>query len=380
MNFNKFKQTLNYKNYSNFKKFIRYIEYVLKNFIISFFIKLNFLKKKNKPILNLGSFKDNRFINYLIFSLHKDFNFSYDEDNNAIQLFKRIGFYNFYKLTVPNKLIKNQNKFNISIDKNEKHSDIEIDLDYFKNIYDENLKKKNLIMPYYMYPRIYNHDYEKIKIKSLPDFNLRLYFSGSIHNEAYGNFKWKKNPDKFPSRIEIINAVIKEFKNEIFFIRSKNDLNSIFSSNKKIVFCLHEKMIKKQSYILNFEENFKLLSSSCFILNCPGVVMPLCHHLIEGMKVGAIPITNCENLLSPKLTNENSLQFSNLNDLMEKIHHALVMSKEEIIFKRKNVFDYYSNNLSPESFRLNFISLIKNSDKKIVCCDDDRSVEKYENF
>ena len=46
MNFNKFKQTLNYKKYSNFKKFIRYIEYILKNFIISFFIKLNFLKKK----------------------------------------------------------------------------------------------------------------------------------------------------------------------------------------------------------------------------------------------------------------------------------------------------------------------------------------------
>lgn len=377
MKFNKFKQTLNYKDYSNFKIIVRYFEYIVKNLIINFLIKLNIFKKKNKQILNLGSFKDNRFINYLIFSLHKDFIFSYDEDDNTKQLFKRIGLFNFYKLTVPNNMVKNQNKLNILIDIQKDTPDVMIDLNYFKNIYDENLKKENLIMPYYMYPRIYKAHYKKIRPKLFPNFNLRLFFSGSIHKEAYGNFVWKKNPKKFPSRIEIINSVIKEFKNEIFFIKSKNDLKLSFASNKKIFLCLHEKMIKKQSYTLSFEENFEILSSSCFILNCPGVVMPLCHHLIEGMKVGSIPITNCEDLLSPKLTNENSLLFSNLDTLLEKINESLTMSKDEILFKRSNVLNYYNDNLSPESFRLNFLNLMNKKNKKIICCDDDRSVEKF---
>jgi len=106
-------------------------------------------------------------------------------------------------------------------------------------------------------------------------------------------------------------------------------------------------------------------------------VMPLCHHLIEGMKVGSIPITNCEDLLSPKLTNENSLLFSNLDTLLEKINESLTMSKDEILFKRSNVLNYYNDNLSPESFRLNFLNLMNKKNKKIICCDDDRSVEKF---
>ena len=60
-------------------------------------------------------------------------------------------------------------------------------------------------------------------------------------------------------------------------------------------------MVKKTSYILDFENNFKFLSKSCFNLSCPGVVMPLSHHLIEGIKVGSIPITNCDELLNPNL-------------------------------------------------------------------------------
>ena len=63
--------------------------------------------------------------------------------------------------------------------------------------------------------------------------------------------------------------------------------------------------MKKTSYKLNFKENLDLLGQSCFNLNCPGVVMPLSHHLIEGIKVGSIPITNCNKLIIPNLSNEN---------------------------------------------------------------------------
>ena len=134
-------------------------------------------------------------------------------------------------------------------------------------------------------------------------------------------------------------------------------------------------MIKKTSYTLDFENNFNFLSNSCFNLSCPGVVMPLCHHLIEGIKVGSIPITNCEKLLFPNLSEDISLQYSNLDHLLEKIDEALHMDEDRIVHMRSKVQEYYKLNLSPEAFKEKFKKIIFQNEKKIICCDDHRSVK-----
>jgi len=227
-----------------------------------------------------------------------------------------------------------------------------------------------------MYPRVYNSYYKKIIIKKKPDFNLRIFFSGSIFNEVYNNFTWNVEPEKFPNRVRIINKIIKEFEKEIFFIKSKKDIYSNEITKKKIIFCLHEKMIKKTSYILSFKDNFNFLNKSCFHLSCPGAVMPLCHHLIEGIKVGSIPITNCEKLLYPNLNLNMSLQYADLNQINTQVKKALDMKKDEIIFMREKVFEYYEKYLSPERFKEKFIDAINQNKKEIICCDDHRSIDK----
>ena len=256
---------------------------------------------------------------------------------------------------------------------------INIDTNYFKYFYDETIKNLNgkLIMPYYMYPRIYNSFYKNINIIKKPNFNLRVFFSGSIVREGYVNFKWKREPEKFLNRIDVIDKLLKEFKSEIYLIKSKKDMKTNKFLNKKIVFCLHDKMIKKTSYILNFKENLNLLNNSCFNLNCPGVVMPLCHHLVEGMKVGSIPITNCEGLIHPNLSTKNSLQYSNINELIVKINQALYMPNDQILDMRSEVFKYYNSHLSPAKFKSSFQKALNNKEKKIICCDDHRSVENF---
>lgn len=381
MNFKNFRESLKYRNYNKFKILIRFFEYKIKDFIIDLIIKLNFIKFGSKPFIDLGSYNDNRFINFLILSLKNNYIFLYKQDENTKKLFKRIGFLNFFKYTNSNSKFFDKKKIKLLINENNTSSnEISFDTNYFKYFYDENADvKKKLIMPYYMYPRIYNSFYRKINIKKKPNFNLRIFFSGSVVEEGYDSFFWEKEPNKFPNRIKIINTILKEFKNEIFLINSKNDLKSSEIKNKKIVFCLHDKMIKKTSYILNFKENFNLLSSSCFNLNCPGVVMPLCHHLIEGMKVGSIPITNCEKLLSPNLGLDISLQYSNIDQLINQIQKAIIMNDDDIMLMREKVIDYYKSHLSPESFKLNFLNLLNQDDKKIICCDDHRSVDKFIN-
>ena len=64
-------------------------------------------------------------------------------------------------------------------------------------------------MPYFMYPRIYNSFYKKINILKKPNFNIRVYFSGSVNVDGYNNFYWKKEPENFPNRIKIINLIKK---------------------------------------------------------------------------------------------------------------------------------------------------------------------------
>ena len=380
MNFKEYKKTLTYKNYNNIKIFFRYIEFLIKNIFINLIIKLNFTLRKPKNFIDLGSFKDNRFINFIVYALKDDFIFLYKNDINTKKLFHRIGLLNFFKYTGPNKKFNNQKKLSF-FDNKEKNTDvITLNINYFKYFYNnDEIKKDQMIMPYYMYPRIYNSYYKKIYSKKKPNFNLRIFFSGSVFNEVYKNFYWKKEPKKFPNRIEVINNVIKEFKNEIFFINSKRDIYSEEILKKKIVFCLHNKMIKKTSYVLNFNDNFNFYRNSCFHLTCPGAVMPLCHHLIEGMKVGSIPITNCEKLVSPNLDLSMSLHYSSIDQLNNQIKKALDMKEDEIIYMRENVFDYYEKYLSPKNFKLKFIKALNQKNQEIICCDDHRSVEKMNN-
>ena len=79
--------------------------------------------------------------------------------------------------------------------------------------------------------------YKKINILKKPNFNIRVYFSGSVNVDGYSNFYWKKEPEKFPNRIKIINLVKEEFKSEIYFINSKEDLKSstFFKKSPKLM-------------------------------------------------------------------------------------------------------------------------------------------------
>ena len=379
MNFKEFKESLKFRKYNYWKIIIRFIEYKIKNFLIDLLIHFNKFKKTSKEIVDLGSYSDNSYINFLLYSLKDEYILAYKNDNNAKKLFRRIGFYNFFKHTIPNSNIKYKSTTKINMNSIfQRENEILIDTNYFDYFYKSHSENQNsIVMPYFMYPRIYNSFYKKINILKKPDLNIRIFFSGSIVNEGYKNFKWKKEPEKFPNRLQIIEKILAEFKNDIFLIRSKKDLKHIYSCNKKIIFCLHDKMMKKTSYILNFSDNFNLLSRSCFNLNCPGVVMPLCHHLIEGMKVGSIPITNCEKFLNPNLSNDNSLQYSDLNQIVDKIHEALIMDEDKIMKMRTNVLNYYKENLSPHMFKKNFKKIKMNKKNKIICCDDHRSIDGY---
>src|SRR6056300_742233 len=163
MNFEKFKESLKFRKYNNWKIILRFIEYKIKNFCIDLIINLNLIKLSSKPSIDLGSFSDNRFINFLIYSLKDDFNFLYTKDENTKKLFRRIGLLNFFKYTSSNYTFDN-NTIKFLINKEPSNAnDIIFDTNYFKYFYENKseINRDKLIMLYYMYQRIYNSFYKK---------------------------------------------------------------------------------------------------------------------------------------------------------------------------------------------------------------------------
>ena len=201
MNFKKFKASLTFRKYNNSKIILRYVEYKIKNFFLDLLVKLNIFKFNSKKNIDLGSFRDNSYINFFLYSLKDEYHFTYTNNENAKKLLRRIGFLNFFKFTTANSFYKNKKRIKVNMNSDEESEKISIDTNYFKYFYNNNFKINDIVMPYFMYPRIYNSFYKKINILNKPNFSIKIYFSGSINDEGYRNFYWKQEPEKFPNRI-----------------------------------------------------------------------------------------------------------------------------------------------------------------------------------
>ena len=117
--------------YSRIKSLCVIFERYIKYFFYSFIVLISFFKisAKKLVVLDLGSLEDNRFINFLIFSLKDRFVFSFNLDQNIFPLIKKIGAKNFLKFFYPKFLLKKNRIILISLNKNTNSSLLEIDFD-----------------------------------------------------------------------------------------------------------------------------------------------------------------------------------------------------------------------------------------------------------
>ena len=91
------------------------------------------------------------------------------------------------------------------------------------------------------------------------------------------------------------------------------------------------------------------LARADFFLCPPGIVMPMCHNVIEAMAVGTIPLIGYAEWFHPRLQHlSNCIVFDDQDDLVEKMKMVLQMPKAQIERLRANVVDYYESHLRPE--------------------------------
>jgi len=363
------------RKYSKLRTFIRDIELIFKKGFLCLFIFANFFfhsRKKNSINIENYNKKDNRFINYFFFSLKNEYNFSYDLSFSVLDFVKKVGIKNFLFHSIPNIFIKNESKLKFCLNKKKLNkNELNFNTNYFGNI-----NKDCLILPYYIYPRLYNNDrYNKLNFfnENENEKKIKILFSGSTNYEVYSKFQWvDEDGINLLNRVEIINFVINNYKNKIFFLKSFDDLKKIDYFKTPIVLSINDNLVKKTKTNLTNSQHFEIISRSQFLLTAPGADMPLCHHLIEGIKMRSIPISNYANLHKPILPNDSYLHFSTFETLKNSIDNALTMTKKEIHSKQIKLERFYKEALSPASFLKSF----KNrSNNEILACNDAESLE-----
>ena len=150
------------------------------------------------------------------------------------------------------------------------------------------------------------------------------------------------------------------------------DIIDIYHNRTPIVLSVNDNLVKKTKTNLSNIEHFDLISQSDFFLTAPGGDMPLCHHLIEAIKMQTIPISNYANLHRPILESDSYLGFDSQVSLENSIILALEMSSADIAYKQKKLENIYEKNLSPQAFSDKFENRTTN---EIIACNDVESLK-----
>lgn len=92
------------------------------------------------------------------------------------------------------------------------------------------------------------------------------------------------------------------------------------------------------------------LAAADFFLAPPGVVMPLCHNVVEAMAVGTIPVTEYGAFFPVPLEHGRTcIAFRGEHDLVAKLREVLALDAATIAAMRREVCRYYDEHLAPAS-------------------------------
>ena len=187
--------------------------------------------------------------------------------------------------------------------------------------------KQPIIMPFPVHPVHAAPDLEqRLEKYRLTKKGMRVFFSGDTKNYTRNRVQYPKV--KLP-RLKIINTIVERMDDDVLLIKNSAHLKSLKNTsytNKCVVVDTNMTWVDDKEWLEN-------LSRSDFFLSPPGIVMPMCHNVIEAMAVGAIPVTNYPEWFDPNLEHmENCIVFDDQDDLINKLNYALEMSQEKILF------------------------------------------------
>jgi len=168
-----------------------------------------------------------------------------------------------------------------------------------------------------------------------------VFFFGNMDRAAYDR---SENPEVFGcfSRTHLLDTLRNELGDRVHEPTGPGDMKT--PTGKYIVLLgRHHRYIAPRDLL-------KTLSQYEFFLAPSGVVMPLCHNIVEAMCAGCIPILQHPHLLSPALQHGvNCLAFRDERELLDLMRSLPDMPEDVLLTMRRNVLDHYRQYLTPEA-------------------------------
>jgi hypothetical protein len=201
-----------------------------------------------------------------------------------------------------------------------------------------------VIMPYPMHPLQAGVDEGRLAALRATARRIRVFFSGD--SKGYVR-RWIDYPAPKMPRQEVLRTLLDCGDEDVVLLSDGAALHGPGSdrfSGKCVIG-------DPQGCWIATDEWLPTLAMSDFFLGPPGIVMPMCHNLVEAMAVGTIPVTSYPEWFSPPLRHlENCLVFAGRDDLLAKVRLAMRMPADELSRLRAGATTYYDQWLRPEGF------------------------------
>lgn len=209
--------------------------------------------------------------------------------------------------------------------------------------------------PYVMHPGFYRfkHINDLAGLRQLKR-TLNVFFVGGFEKQLYdSNVVYEKFGT--PNRWESVQFLLAK-RNDIFIPKSLQELDNTIDSevNNSIT------LVDTSNFFIMQPRLQQYYGRAKFHLSLPGVVMPMCHNVIEAMVVGCIPILSYADLFWPNLEHEkNCLLYRNLEELNELLNSISMYSDEKLLQMKREVIQYYDEYLDVRAFRRNFNEFLR---------------------
>ena len=197
-------------------------------------------------------------------------------------------------------------------------------------------------MPYFMHPLMYQEPY--VRPDAERDTRRRIFFGGNTTPKDYQRKVLATRYGKI-NRVAVLDHLINQLEaTEITLVTDEKQLQETFPNPRLVI-------VRTENHPIAEEAWLKVLSQSDFFLACPGAHMPMCHNVIEAMRVGTIPLLQYPEYFHPPLEPDvHCLVYRDKETLVQQVRSALQMPLVKIYEMKKNVTDYYEQYLHPPAW------------------------------
>ncbi len=205
---------------------------------------------------------------------------------------------------------------------------------------------RSVNVPFMMYPPLYTFGEDK-KFESYRknQRKIRAYFAGNADKYYYRNPVLKKYGQM--TRRQGI-AALRKSRIKFVYRPDKAEFYRLIQAPTYQHVCVITDFVK---FKIKPAEWLGVLSKSDFFVCLSGTDFPMCHHLIEALAVGTIPIMSYPECMEPQLEHgKNALFYKDAEGLIRQLDEAMNMSEARISEMRKNAIYYYEEHLSPKNF------------------------------